>query len=121
MKTLIEDMEKMRKVFLTNNYFSLCDEGEIDTHTFFKDSNELAKFVDKILKKMKIILLYNLQAIFICIFGKLKRVTRSDHGRGANEFNNIQEYKGINCYILNCNGCFLKCINYNFKKDFSIE
>ena len=54
-------------------------------------------------------------------FRNFERVTRSDHGRGADEFNNIQEYKGINCYIPSRNGCFLKCINYILRKDFSME
>ena len=54
-------------------------------------------------------------------FRNFKRVTRSDNGRGANELSNILEYEGINCYIPSGNGCFLKCINYIFKKDFSAE
>ena len=33
-------MEKLRNRFFTNGYFSLGDEGEIDTNRFFKDSNE---------------------------------------------------------------------------------
>ena len=45
---LIEDMEKLRNGFFTNGYFSLGDEREIDTNRFFKDSNELAEFIDKI-------------------------------------------------------------------------
>ena len=32
-------------------YFSLSDKGELDTDTFFKDSNDLAKFIEKILDK----------------------------------------------------------------------
>ena len=42
-------MEKLKKRFFTNCYFSLTDEGEIDTRRFFKGSNELAKFIDKTL------------------------------------------------------------------------
>ena len=38
-------------VFLTNGYFTLSDEGEIDTNRFFTDRNELAKFIYKILDK----------------------------------------------------------------------
>ena len=49
--TLIEDMEKLKNGFFTNGYFTLGEEGEIDTNRFFKDSNELAKFIDKILDK----------------------------------------------------------------------
>ena len=40
LNTLIEDTEKLKNDFFTNAYFSLDDEGEIDTYRFFKDSNE---------------------------------------------------------------------------------
>ena len=45
---LIQDMEKLNSGFFTNSYFNLGDEGEIDTIRFFKDSNELAEFIDQI-------------------------------------------------------------------------
>ena len=50
---LVEDMEKLKNGFLTNCYFTLGDgdgdgDGEIDTNRFFKESDELAKFIDKI-------------------------------------------------------------------------
>ena len=48
---LIEDMKKLKSGFFTNGYFHLGDEGEIDTNRFFKDSDELAKFIDKFLDK----------------------------------------------------------------------
>ena len=54
-------------------------------------------------------------------FKKFKPISRSKHGRGANEFNNIDEYGGINCYIPSGNGSFLECINYIFKKDFTTD
>ena len=119
--TFIEDMKKLKNVFFTSGYFSLGDEGEIDTNRFFKDSNELAEFLDKILDKYD-----NHRSIYYTgniyrYFRKFKRVTRSEHGREANEFNNILEYEGENCFIPSGNGCFLKCINYIFKKDFSTE
>ena len=119
--TLIEDMKKLKNGFFTSGYFSLGDEGEIDTNRFIKDSNELAEFLDKILDKYD-----NHPSIYYTgniyrYFRKFKRVTRSEHGRGANEFNNILEYEGENCFMPSGNGCFLKCINYIFKKDFSME
>ena len=119
--TLIEDMEKLKNGFFTNGYFTLGEEGEIDTNRFFKDSDELAKFIDKILDKYD-----NHPSIYYTgniyrYFKNYKRINRSEHGRGANEFNNIEEYNGENCYIPSGNGCFLKCINYIFDKDFSIE
>ena len=44
-------MEKLKNGFFTNSYFSLADGAEIDTNRFFKDSDELAEFLDKILDK----------------------------------------------------------------------
>ena len=44
-------MEKLQNGFFTIGYFSLGDDEEIDTNRFFKDINELAKFIDKLLEK----------------------------------------------------------------------
>ena len=49
--TLIEDMKKLKNGFFTKSYFILGDDGEIDSNRFFKDSDEIAKFIDKILDK----------------------------------------------------------------------
>ena len=119
--TLLEDMEKLKNGFFTNGYFTLGEEGKIDTNRFFKNSDELAKFVDKILDKYDDHPSIYYTGNIYRYFRNFKRVNRSEHGRGANEFNNIEEYEGKNCYIPNGNGCFLKCINYIFDKDFSIE
>ena len=67
---------------------------------------------------MTTILLSNIQAIFIAI---LEISIRSEHERGANEFSIILEFEGENCYIPSSKACFLKCIIYIFKKDFSTE
>ena len=119
--TLIEAMEKLKNGFFTNGYFTLGEEGEIDTNRFFKDSNDLAKFIDKILDKYDDHPSIYYTGNIYRYFKNFKRVNRSEHGRGANEFNDIQEYKGGNCYIPSGSGCFLKCINYIFEKDFSTE
>ena len=118
---LIEDMEQLNNGFFTNGYFTLGEEGEIDTNRFFKNSDELAKFIDKILDKYDDHPSIYYTGNIYRYFKIFKRVNRSEHGRGANEFNNILEYEGNNCYIPSGNGCFLKCINYIFDKDFSIE
>ena len=118
---LIEDMKKLKNGFFTNGYFTLGEEGEIDTNRFFKDSNELAKFIDKILDKYDDHPSIYYTGNIYRYFKNFKRVNRSEHGRGANEFNNIEEYNGKNCYIPDGNGCFLKCINYIFNKDFNKE
>ena len=54
-------------------------------------------------------------------FRSFIRVKMSEHGGRANEFNNISEHKGVNCYILSRSACLFKCIDYVFKKDFSKE
>ena len=119
--TLIEDMEKIENGFFTNRYFTLGEEGEIDTNRFFKNSDELAKFIDKILDKYDDHPSIYYTGNIYRYFKIYKKVNRSNHGRGADEFNDNLEYQGNNCYIPNGNGCFLKCINYIFDKDFSIE
>ena len=119
---LIEDMEKLKNAFFTNGFFGLGEEeGEIDTNRFFKNSDELANFIDKILDKYDDHPSIYYTGNIYRYFRNFKRVNRSDHGRRANEFNNIEEYEGDRCYIPSGSGCFLKCINYNFDKDFSIE
>ena len=118
---LIEDMEKLKNGFFTNGYFTLGEEGEIDTNRFFKDSNDLAKFIDKILDKYDDHPSIYYTGNIYRYFKNFKRVNRSENGKGANEFNDILEYKGNNCYIPSGNGCFLKCINFIFNKDFNKE
>ena len=119
--TLTEDMEKMKNSFFTNGGFSLGDEGEIDTNRFLKDSDELAKFTDKIIDKYDDHPSIYYTGRIYRYFGNYKRVNRSDHGRGANDFNNIVENKGEICFIRSGNGCLLKCINYVFNKYFSTK
>ena len=119
--TLIEDMEKLKNGFFTIGYFTLGDDGEIDTNRFFKNSDELAKFIDKIFDKYDDHPSIYYTGNIYRYFENYKKVNRSDHGRGAKEFNKILEYESKNCYIPNENGCFLKCINYIFNKDFSTE
>ena len=66
-------------------------------------------------------LLFITQAILIAIFEKFKQVNRSEHGKGANEFNNLSENEGVNCYKPSGIDCLLKCNNPIVKKDFSME
>ena len=40
----------MKNGFFTNSVFILRDEGEIESSRFFRDSSELAKFIDTILQ-----------------------------------------------------------------------
>ena len=117
----MEDMEKLKNGSFSYGYFSLGDEGEIDTNRFFKYNNGLAKFIDKIVDNHD-----DHPSIFYTgnidrYFRNLKRVNRSEQGRGANEFGNILEHDGENCYKLSENACFLKCINFILQKDFSMK
>ena len=114
-------MGKLKNEFFTNGCFTLGEEGENDTNRFFKNSNELAEYIDKFLDKYDDHPSVYYTGNIYRYFKNFKRVTRSEHGRRVNEFNNNLEYEGINCYIPSGNGCFLKCINYIFKKDFSTE
>ena len=89
---LVEDMEKLRNGFFTNGYFILGDDdGEIDTR-FFKNSDELAKFIDKILDKYDDHPSIYYTGNVYRYFKNYKKVNSSGYGRGANEFNNILEY-----------------------------
>ena len=90
-------MEKLRNGFFTNGYFSLGDDGEIDNKSFFIDSNELAKFIDKLNKYDDHPGMYYTGNNYR-YFRNFQRVNRSEHGRGSNQFNKLQEYKGINLY-----------------------
>ena len=46
-------------------------------------------------------------------------VKRSAYGRGPNYMQEIVEYHGQNCYIPNSGMCFIKCIKYFTKKDYT--
>ena len=112
-------MEKLKNGCFTNGYFTLGDEGEIETNRFIRDGSELAKFMDKILEKCddhpSVYCTGNVNRYF----RNFKRVNRAEHGRGANECESILKYVGENCYIPSGNGFFLKCVNYISKKDFT--
>ena len=80
---------------------------KIDTKRFFKDSIELAKIKHKIRDRYD-----DHPSVFYTgnihrNFENFKRVNRSEHGRGPNEFIKFLEYEGENCYIPIRNGCFL--------------
>ena len=48
-------------------------------------------------------------------------VKRSAYGKGTNYMQEIVEYHGQNCYIPTSGMCFIKCINYFTKKDYTEE
>ena len=52
---------------------------------------------------------------------QFKVVKRSAYGKGTNYMQEIVEYHGQNVYILTSGMCFIKCINYLFKKDYTEE
>ena len=52
---------------------------------------------------------------------RFKVVKRSAYGRGSNYLQEIVEYHGLNCYIPTSGMCFIKCVNYFTKKDYTEE
>ena len=52
---------------------------------------------------------------------EFKKVNRSQYGRGTDFKQDIVEYIGNNCYIPTSGNCFIKCINYFTKKDYTQE
>ena len=97
--TLIEDMKKLTNGFLRNGYFSLGDEGKIDSNRLFKDSDKLAKLIDKIKDKDDDHLSIYYTGKIYRYFRKFKRVNRSEQERSANKFIIYLEHEGENCYI----------------------
>ena len=52
---------------------------------------------------------------------QFKVVKRSAYGKGTNHMQEIVDYHGQNCYITTSGICFVKCINYFTKKDYTEE
>ena len=52
---------------------------------------------------------------------QFKVVKRSAYGKGTNYMQKIVEYHGQNCYIPTSGMCFIKCINYFTKSDYTNE
>ena len=50
-----------------------------------------------------------------------KKVNRSQYGRGTDFKQDFVAYIGNNCYIPTSGNCFIKCINYFTKKDYTEE
>ena len=48
-------------------------------------------------------------------------VKKSAYGKGTNYMREIIEYHGQNCYFPTSGHCFIKCINYSTKKDYTEE
>ena len=82
-------MERLTNGFFTNGYFSLGDDGVIDTKGVSKDSDELTKFIHKILDEYDDHPFINYTGNIQRIFRIFEQVNTSEHGRGANEFNNV--------------------------------
>ena len=52
---------------------------------------------------------------------QFKFVERSAYDKGINYMQAIVEYNGRNCYIPTSGHCFIKCINYFTRKDYTEE
>ena len=52
---------------------------------------------------------------------QFKVVKRGAYGKGTNYMQEIVEYYGQNCYIPTSGMCFIKCVKYFTKKDYTVE
>ena len=59
--------------------------------------------------------------LYILNTPEFKKVNRSQYGRGTDFKQDIVEYIGNNCYIPTSGNCFIKCINYFTKKEYTEE
>ena len=112
-------MEKLKDGFLRNSLLIRREEGEIEANRFLRDSEELAKFINKILDKY-----HDQTSVYYTggkykYFRRFKRVNSSEHGRVGNEFNNFHEFEGENCYMSSGNACFFKWFIKILKKVFT--
>ena len=71
-------MEKLENDFLTNGYFILGDEGELEDKSFFRDSLELAKFIDKIVDNYDDHPSISYTGNIFRYFGNFKQVNRAN-------------------------------------------
>ena len=111
-----------KNAFRLNGQISIeGSSNKINTSRFFKDGEELGFFIDSILDKYDDIPKTTFTGDIYVHYRNFKEVKRSDYGKWANEFLDIVEYNGNRCYIPNGNGCFLKCINFIYNKDYTNE
>ena len=59
--------------------------------------------------------------LYKLITPEFKKVNRSQYGRGTDFKQDIVEHIGNNCYIPTSGKCFINCINYFTKKDYTEE
>ena len=119
---IINERFDNKNAFRLNGVIVIEDSSnKIRTKRFFKDGEELGFFIDSILDKYDDIPNVFFTGDIYIHYRNFKEVKRSDYGKGANEFFDIVEYKGVCSYIPTGNGCFLKCINYIYNKDFTDE
>ena len=52
---------------------------------------------------------------------RFRAVKRSAYGKGTNYMQEFVEYRGQNCYSPTSGHCFIKCLNYLTKKDYTEE
>ena len=59
--------------------------------------------------------------VYKLITPRFNKVNRSQCDRGTDFTQDIIEYTGNNCYIPTSGNCFIKCINYFTKKEYTEE
>ena len=111
-----------KNIFKLNGTLVIEDtDNKIRTNRFFEDGEELGFFIDAILDKYDDIPNILFTGDIYVHHRIFNEVRRSDYSKGADEFFDIVEYKGKQCYIPTGNACFLKCINYVYNIDYTAE
>ena len=121
-RNIIDDRYNKTNAFRLNGSIEIeGSNNKFKTGRFFKDGEELGFYIDSILDKYDDVPNIYFTGDLYVHYRNFIEVKRSDYGKGATEFLNIVEYKGVCAYIPTGNACFLKSINHIYNKDFSDE
>ena len=119
---IINERFDERNAFRLNGTLEISgSNNKFKTGRFFKNGEDLGFYIDSILDKYDDPPTISFTGDLYVHYRNFEGVKRSDYGKGANEFHDIVEYKGLCSYIPTGNACFLKCINYIYNKDYSNE
>ena len=95
------------------------DKDTTSVNTFFRDVKALNNWIEKINDKYDETLNNTFTGVLIRYTKIFTKIKRSNHGGGCHRFEKIVEYRGNLCYIPEENKCFRKCLDFQYKKDFS--
>ena len=91
-----------------NGEFIINDGEPFQVDSFYKDSDQLLKSIEKTIDKYDEILELLISRYMIKYTTVFYQTKRSNYGKGCDAFNNILEYEGEICYIPTGNACFRK-------------